>query len=90
MDLVAVGMWAAPFLFGLLGWAIKRWIKDIVAEMNQKVDEATKPIQVGANGGWSLPDAIRLLNRIDGKIDRLHNEVGHLRGRFDEHVKDGH
>lgn len=70
-------------------WIAKNWIKQIIEEMGQKVETMTAPIQKEANGGWSLPDAIRLLTKIDSKMDMLNKDIAHLTGRFDNHLEEG-
>lgn len=91
-----------PFILVGIGWSIKRWVESIVSDVNVRVEERTKPIQPGANGGKSLPDAISLLDRVDSKVDSVHDRVDelhekvnsvardfeHLRGRFDQHIDD--
>lgn len=92
-------MWAAPFALGFAGWVVKKWIQDIVSQMSKMtttIDERTRPIQKDANGGFSLPDAIRKLEKIDNKTDNINEritelatDVAHLKGRFDQHMKEG-
>ena len=77
-----------PFAVGFFGWVGKRWVESIVKEMSDKMDERTKPIQQGANGGWSLPDAIRILTKMEKKIDAMERDLAHLKGRFDNHIEE--
>lgn len=90
------------FLFGgWIVWSIKKWVEGIVAKVNETMEHRTAPIQPGANGGKSLPDAIALLKEVDRKTSALHQRIDtlhektndiardfeHLRGRFDQHLE---
>lgn len=77
-----------PILLGFLGWAAKKWIEQVVREMTSQFEERTKSIQEGANGGWSLPDAIRLLHKLDNNMTQVQQDLAHLKGRFDNHVEE--
>ena len=77
-----------PIVLGFIGWAAKRWIEQVVLQMSDKMEEQTKPIQAGANGGWSLPDAIRLLQKLDKNVDCIQKDLAHLKGRFDNHIEE--
>lgn len=108
-DLLAwVADWAqilsviGPPIFVWILWSVKKWAEGLLKNMHDTVNERTAPIQKGANGGWSLPDAIRLLGSVDNKLDKVHeridgayknlreneNRLEHLRGRFETHVED--
>ena len=55
--------------FGLaVKWAVIKPIKAYI-------DHATYPIQKTSNGGYSLPDAINSLNRIETKIDDIDDRL---------------
>lgn len=55
--------------FGLaVKWAVIKPIKAYI-------DHATYPIQKNSNGGYSLPDAINSLNRIENKIDDIDDRL---------------
>lgn len=77
-----------PLVLGFVGWVAKRWVEQIIREMNAKLDERTKPIQATANGGWSLPDAIRILNKLDASMTQMQQDLAHLKGRFDNHIEE--
>ena len=92
------------WFFVWVGKSIKQWVEGIAAGMTKTVEARTAPIQPGANGGSSLPDAIDLLKTVDGKIDRTHDRIDalhekvnnvardfeHLRGRFEQHIESEH
>lgn len=92
----------APFVGAWIIWSARKWVENITADMIERLEERTNPIQPGANGGKSLPDAITLLDRVDTKIDSVHDRIDelhekvngvardfeHLRGRFDQHMDD--
>lgn len=74
-------------LFGVLGvfaalagWAIKHWMLDIMSErLEKRIDERTYPIQPHANGGKSLPDVFKSLDRIQVHIDKVEErQLDHL------------
>lgn len=47
----------------------------VVTPIKNYIDKATYPISPGANGGSSLPDAIRAIKRLENKINRLDDRV---------------
>lgn len=93
---------SAPFAIAWIMWTAKRWVEEVVANMDRKIEERTSPIQPTANGGKSLPDAITLISKVEHKIDRVHERIDtlhekvndvardfeHLRGRFEQHIDD--
>lgn len=65
------------------------------ASIKKEIAKQTRPIQKDANGGWSLPDGIKVMHSVESKIDTLHSrvtavatDVAHLKGRFDQHVEE--
>lgn len=83
-----------PFIVTFLLWAAKRWVQSVIDEMENKIDQRTYPIQANANGGFSLPDVARAVERVDSRISELHEKVNdvardfeHLRGRFDQYLE---
>lgn len=83
-----------PFIVTFLLWVGKRWVEGIVHEMQARIDQRTYPIQKTANGGFSLPDVVRAVDKIDCRISELHEKVNdvardfeHLRGRFDQYLE---
>lgn len=68
MSLIIAGQYAAALIaiFTLIGMFIK-WA--VVKPIKTYIDQATYPISPGANGGLSLADANKSLQRIEGKID---------------------
>ena len=77
-----------PLFLGFFGWVSKKWIEQTVKEMSEHFEERTKPIQQSANGGWSLPDAIRILNKLDKNMEEVQLDLAHLKGRFDNHIEE--
>lgn len=47
----------------------------VVKPIKNYIDKATYPISPTANGGKSLPDAIRAIRRIEQKLERLDDRV---------------
>ena len=47
----------------------------VVKPIKNYIDKATYPISPTANGGKSLPDAIRTIRRIEQKLERLDERV---------------
>ena len=63
MDLLLMGQYAAALIAILtLGGMLVKW--GIVKPIKQYIDQATYPIQPGANGGKSLPDLINTVDEI--------------------------
>lgn len=88
MDWVAIAMWAIPPIVGLLLWIAKKWVEQIVIDMKHSVEVRTMPIQKTANGGWSLPDAIRILLKLEKQVTEVQKDLAHLKGRFDNHIEE--
>lgn len=83
-----------PFFVTFILWVGKKWVQGVVNDMNHRIDERTQPIQRTANGGYSLPDVVRAIDKIDERISELHEKVNgvardfeHLRGRFDQYLE---
>lgn len=68
MSLILLGQYAGALIaiFTLIGMFIK-WA--VVKPIKAYIDQATYPISPGANGGLSLADANKALQRIELKID---------------------
>lgn len=68
MSLIHLGQYAAALIaiLSLFGLLIK-WV--IVAPIKAYIDHATYALSPDANGGLSLADANKTLNRIESKID---------------------
>ena len=75
MTLIQLGQYAASIaaILGCLGLIIK-WV--VVMPIKAYIDQMTYPIQPTSNGGNSLPDVVRSLNRIEGKIHELESRIG--------------
>lgn len=64
------------FIGAILAWAFKRWVLDIMtAHIVSKVEERTYPIQPGANGGNSLPDAIKLIVELKREFNERFDKI---------------
>ena len=50
----------------------------VVKPIQNYIDKATYPISPGANGGRSLPDAIRAIKRVEAKLEKLDVRVQSL------------
>ena len=50
----------------------------VVRPIQNYIDKATYPISPGANGGRSLPDAIRAIKRVEAKLEKLDVRVQSL------------
>lgn len=73
-------------LFGLVGFAAKKWVEDVVAK-------ATYPIQKHANGGLSLPDVAKTAERTESEVAAMretqldiHRMLGEALGGFSAHL----
>jgi F0F1-type ATP synthase membrane subunit b/b' len=47
----------------------------VVKPIQNYIDKATYPISPTANGGKSLPDAIRAIKRVENKLEKLDDRV---------------
>jgi hypothetical protein len=47
----------------------------VVKPIQNYIDKATYPISPTANGGKSLPDAIRMIKRIETKLEKIDARV---------------
>lgn len=47
----------------------------VVKPIQNYIDKATYPISPIANGGKSLPDAIKAIKRVEVKLEKLDNRV---------------
>lgn len=67
MSILELGQYsgAAIAVLSLIGLIVKY---GIVMPIKTYIDHATYPISPNSNGGKSLPDAIKTLNRIEEKI----------------------
>lgn len=55
---------------GLSRW----WIKQLRNIIREEVEEFTKPIQPGANGGLSLPDVARKVDKLADSVMKMKEE----------------
>lgn len=58
---------AVGAIFGLTKW----WMKQLRAVIRSEVEEFTAPIQPTANGGNSLPDVSRRVEKLENMITNL-------------------
>jgi hypothetical protein len=75
--LVLTSLTIVGILLGSLGW----WI-------NQKIKEATYQIQPGTNGGKSLSDLHRKIDRISVDVDLVKSAVVQLEDDMEQLEKD--
>jgi hypothetical protein len=54
----------------------------ILKPIKMYIDKATYQIQPGANGGSSLPDAIKAIAKIDAKLVKMDNRVKKLENKI--------
>lgn len=71
-----VGDLAAIFAFTLavLGSAMalsRWWMKQLKKIVHDEVEEFTEPIQPTSNGGYSLPDVARKVEKLDSTIENV-------------------
>ncbi len=68
--LIIVGKWIKKTFENF-----KEWLTDLITTV---VKEHTKPIQKDSNGGWSLPDLIKLVKKLGEEVAEV-KENGHKR-----------
>lgn len=69
----------------VIGWSFRRFI---ISPLEKFIDERTKLIQPTANGGNSLPDALKILNRLEQNQAIIRTDVIKIKDDFIEHLKD--
>lgn len=65
---------------GLSRW----WLKQLRSTIHEEVEEYTKEIQPTANGGRSLPDVARKVDKLEYSVDELKSEGKKLEKSIDE------
>jgi hypothetical protein len=80
MWVLTAGQYAAAItaILVLFGMVVK-W--GIVKPIKTYIDQATYPIHPNANGGRSLPDAIKKLESIEGCIKNIDERLQKLEGK---------
>lgn len=74
-DIAALGG-ILTILATALGWIFKRWVLDIMStRLEKRIDERTYPIQSDANGGASLPDAIKLIHSFKREVNDRFDKI---------------
>lgn len=58
---------------GAVVYVIVKYV--VVKPIQNYIDKATYPISPVANGGKSLPDAIRAIKRVEAKLEKLDDRV---------------
>lgn len=53
---------------------IRWWLKQLKKIIKAEITEATKPIQPTANGGLSLPDVARKVDKLESTLDQVIRE----------------
>lgn len=69
----------------VVGWSFSRFV---IRPLEKFIDERTALIQPTANGGNSLPDALKILNRLEHNQAIIRNDVIKIKDDFIEHLKD--
>jgi hypothetical protein len=59
---------------GLSRW----WLKQLRKTIHDEIEEYTKPIQPTANGGLSLPDVARKVEKMEFSVNRLIEDNGKI------------
>lgn len=69
----------------VIGWSFNRFV---ILPLERFIDERTELIQPTANGGNSLPDALKILNRLEQNQAIIRADVIKIKDDFIEHLKD--
>ena len=73
-DIILWGQLAAALTaIGGVVYVIVKYV--VVKPIQNYIDKATYPISPTANGGKSLPDAIRAIKRVESKLEKLDDRV---------------
>lgn len=81
---VAVAVTAILTLLALL--ANKLVVKPLTQQVLDTIDERTRPIQANANGGWSLPDSIKILRRLEDRQTDIGDRLARIEGALEAHL----
>ena len=66
----------ATIVGSLLLWMLKHFVIDTMKKsLEQRIDDRTYPIQANANGGSSLPDAIKLLHEFKRDVNDRFDKI---------------
>ena len=66
----------ATCISAVLAWVFKHWVFDLMSErIENRIDERTYPIQSDANGGSSLPDAIKLMRQFKEEVNHRFDKI---------------
>jgi len=69
----------------IIGWSFRRLV---ISPLEKFIDERTSLIQPTSNGGNSLPDALRILNRLERNQAIIRDDVIKIKDDYIEHLKD--
>lgn len=74
MDVLRLGQYAAAITAILmLGGTLVKW--GIVKPIKAYIEQMTYAIQPHSNGGASLPDAIKIVTRIESKVNEIDSRL---------------
>jgi hypothetical protein len=68
------------FILGLIAWGLRREWRRLQADLVERIEQRTKPIQPGTNGGKSLSD-------LHKKVDMVIASNRVLRNDLQEHIR---
>ena len=69
----------------LLGGLVFRHL--VYRPLVRLIDDRTREIQPTANGGTSLPDAIRILRHLDRRQSVIATQIEQLEAQLDSHIE---
>jgi hypothetical protein len=64
------------------------WLKQLRRTIHEEVEEYTKPIQPSANGGLSLPDVARKVERMEDTVENIKIDIKEDNKRIEKSIDD--
>lgn len=64
------------------------WLKQLKKTIHEEVEEYTRPIQPSANGGRSLPDVARKVERLEDTVEHIKIDTKEDNKRIEKSIED--
>ena len=64
------------------------WLRQLRKTIHEEVEEYTKPIQPSANGGRSLPDVARKVERLEDTVENIKIDIKEDNKRIEKSIGD--
>lgn len=64
------------------------WLRQLRKTIHEEVEEYTKPIQPSANGGLSLPDVARKVEKLEDTVENIKIDIKEDNKRIEKSIDD--